>query len=131
MYVWDEKACGSNLIIEDNGKVVHASNKCDSLQCVRENFNYKSWAGGQSTGWVVGSSGNCFNSGTSIGYCSSFKDGTKITVHLDMNKRTCAFTVNGIKYPEVSGWNNLPSKLYPVVSLKFPGLLRIQTHQKI
>ncbi|POG66424.1 hypothetical protein GLOIN_2v1802430 [Rhizophagus irregularis DAOM 181602=DAOM 197198] len=109
MYVWDEKEC----------------------ICSSENFNYKSWAGGQSTGWVLGSSGNCFNSGTSIGYCSSFKDGTKITVHLDMNKRTCAFTVNGIKYPEVSGWNNLPSKLYPVVSLKFPGLLRIQTHQKI
>ncbi|POG66423.1 hypothetical protein GLOIN_2v1482360 [Rhizophagus irregularis DAOM 181602=DAOM 197198] len=160
MYVWDEKACGSNLIIEDNGKVVQAPNKCNSQQSVRgkmalnkgifewdvivekscnyiwvgicssENFNYKSWAGGQSTGWVLGSNGECCKI-ISRNYCPPFGDGTKITIHLDTNKRTCAFTVNGTKYPEVSGWNNLPSKLYPVVSLRFPGRLRIQTHKKI
>ncbi|CAG8565495.1 2391_t:CDS:2 [Rhizophagus irregularis] len=56
--------------------------------------------------------------------------GAKITVHIDMNKRTCFFTVNGTKYPEVSAWNNLSSKLYPVVSLKYPGRIRIQPHQK-
>ncbi|GBC28602.2 BTB/POZ protein [Rhizophagus irregularis DAOM 181602=DAOM 197198] len=37
---------------------------------------------------------------------------------------------NGTKYPEVSAWNNLSSKLYPVVSLKYPGRIRIQPHQK-
>ena len=43
-----------------------------------------------------------------LNYCPSFEeDSAKITVHLDMNKR---FTVNGIKYPEVSGWDDLPSK---------------------
>ncbi|CAG8726785.1 20818_t:CDS:2, partial [Rhizophagus irregularis] len=43
-------------------------------------------------------------------YCPSFhEDGARITVHLDMNKRTCVFTVNGKKYREVSEWNNLPS----------------------
>ena len=41
-------------------------------------------------------------------------------VTLNMKKRTCAFTVNGTKYPEVSRWNDLPSKLYPVVSLYHP-----------
>ncbi|PKC60177.1 hypothetical protein RhiirA1_468412 [Rhizophagus irregularis] len=87
--------------------------------CSSENFNYKSWAGGQSTGWVLGSNGECCKI-ISRNYCPPFGDGTKITIHLDMNKRTCAFTVNGTKYPEVSGWNNLPSKLYPVVSLRFP-----------
>ena len=46
-----------------------------------------------------------------------------------MNKRTCAFTVNGTKYPEVSIWNNLPSRLHPVVSLRYPGRFRIQIHQ--
>ena len=48
-----------------------------------------------------------------------------------MNKRTLAFTVNGTKYPEVSGWNNLPSKLYPVVSLSAGTEIRIEPHQKV
>src|SRR3989440_5215882 len=41
-------------------------------------------------------------------YCPPFGDGSKITVHLDMNGRTCSFTVNGTKYPNVSWWDNLP-----------------------
>lgn len=99
--------------------------------CSAENFSYENFAGSQSTGWVVGSCGSCGNSGKWINnYCPSLKDGTKVTVHLDMYKRTCAFTINGEKYSEVSGWNNLTSKLYPVVSLYYPGRLRIQPHQK-
>ncbi|RGB29619.1 kinase-like domain-containing protein [Rhizophagus diaphanus] len=44
-----------------------------------ENFNYETFTGAQSTGgWH------------------------KIIVHLDMNKRTCAFTVNDTKYLEIS-----------------------------
>jgi len=161
--IFDEFACGSELIIEDNGKVVRAPKSCGKHQNVRakiicenkgifewdviiekycgaswvgvcssENLNYETFAGSQLTGWVLGSYGCCYNSGNRIyDYCPSFRDGAKITVHLDMNKRTCAFTVNGTKYPEVSGWNNLPSKLYPVVTIKYPGRLRIQSHQKI
>ncbi|RIA87110.1 concanavalin A-like lectin/glucanase domain-containing protein [Glomus cerebriforme] len=157
-YVWDESACGSKLIIEDNGKVVRASDNCSVLQSVRsriafedkgifewnviiekicswthvgvcssENFNYENFAGHQSTGWVLSSGGYLYNSKNYRGnYCPQFGDGARVTVHVDMNKRTCAFTVNGIKYPEVQEWNNLPSKLYPVVSLKYPGRLRIQ-----
>ncbi|RGB22382.1 hypothetical protein C1646_748533 [Rhizophagus diaphanus] len=161
-YVYDESACGSKLIIEDNGKVVCAPNDltdwqsvsvkmtlgnkdvfewdviiekfCESAAvgvCALENFNYETWAGYQTIGWVLSSQGSSVNSNEWLGnYCPSFGDGTKITVHLDMNKRTCAFTVNGTKYPEVSAWNNLPSKLYPVVSLKSPGRFRIQPHKK-
>jgi hypothetical protein len=162
IYVWDELARGSKLVIEDNGKVVYAPIGLNSLQSVRakmvlenkgifewdviiekdcssawvgvcsaENFNYETFAGYQITGWVFGSSsGYCYNSGNCINnYCPSFGDGTKVTVHLDMNKRTCAFTVNGTRYPKVSSWNNLPSKLYPVVSLRYPGRIRIQAHQ--
>ncbi|RIA81899.1 hypothetical protein C1645_881336 [Glomus cerebriforme] len=161
-YVWDESACGSKLIIEDNGKVVYAKNDCSSHQNVRakmvleenqgifewdviiekccnaswvgvcaENFNYETFAGYQPTGWVLGSGGSYYSDYKCLNnYCPNFVDGTKITVHLDMNKRTCAFTVDGIKYPEVSGWDNLPSKLYPVVSLRYPGRFRIQP-QKI
>jgi hypothetical protein len=156
-YVWDESACGSNLIIEDNGKVVQALDKCNSSVranmildnkgifewdviiekdcelawvgvCASENFNYGEWAGDQPTGWVLGSNGYCQNSRNRLKYCQKFRDGAKVTIHLDMNKRTCAFTVNGIRYPEVSNWNNLPSKLYPVVSLCYPGRIRIQPH---
>ena len=53
-----------------------------------------------------------------------------ITVHLDMNKRTIAFTLNGTKYPEVSEWNNLPSKLYPVASLSSSSL-RILPYRQV
>src|SRR6266498_1777594 len=98
--------------------------------CSSENFDYEIWAASsQPTGWVIGSNGGYCNSRKWINNsCPSFEDGTKITVHLDMNKRTCAFTVNGTKYPEVLEWNNLPSKLYPVVSLSYPGRFRIQPH---
>ncbi|RGB37161.1 hypothetical protein C1646_757212 [Rhizophagus diaphanus] len=163
-YVWDETACGSKLIIKDNGKIVQALKGCSLHQnvrakitlenkgifewdviiekaycdswvgvCASENFNYEyNYAGNQPTGWVLGSCGRCRNSDTVIKdyYCPSFGDGTKITVHLDMNKRTCSFTINGIKYREVSEWN-LPSKLHPVVSLRYPGRFRIQPHKKI
>jgi hypothetical protein len=160
-YVWDESACGSKLIFDDNSKVVYAPNNLTSTWqnvrakmllenngifewdviiekvcglawvgvCSSENFDYETFAGNQQTGWVLGSGGSSCNYGSPVDYCPSFGDGARINVHLDMNKRTCAFTVNGTKYPEVSAWNNLPSKLYPVVSLKFPGRFRIEPHQ--
>ncbi|RGB27927.1 hypothetical protein C1646_768471 [Rhizophagus diaphanus] len=161
-YVWDESACGSKVIIENNGKVVYAPNDLISWRVVRakmllenkgifkwdvviervceyawvgvcasKNFDYENPAGRQSSGWVLGSNGYCRNSNYETYYCPSFhEDGARITVHLDMNKRTCSFTVNGTKYPEVSVWNNLPSELYPIVSIKYPGRYRIQPHQK-
>ncbi|RGB27933.1 concanavalin A-like lectin/glucanase domain-containing protein [Rhizophagus diaphanus] len=160
-YVWDESKCGSKLIIEDNGSVVHApSNErwqnvraktilenngiyewdviiekachTSSIGVASENLDYEEFAGNQLTGWVLGSNGYCYNSNKHIrNYCPSFGDGARITIHLDMNKKTCAFTVNGKKYPEVPSWNNLPSKLYPVASLYYPARYRIQPHKKI
>ncbi|CAB5356764.1 unnamed protein product [Rhizophagus irregularis] len=159
-YVFDETASGSKLIVEDNGKIVHAPNGVGHQNvrtkialenkgifewdviiektctwgwvgvCASKNLNYESFAGFQPTGWTLGSNGECYNSHKAVKYCPPFGDGTIITVHLDMNKRTCAFTVNGTKYQEVSEWNNLPPKLYPVVSLCHPGRFRIQPHQK-
>ncbi|CAB5188828.1 unnamed protein product [Rhizophagus irregularis] len=159
-YVWDESACGSNLIIEDNGKVVRTKSanvyNYQSVRaklalenenifewdviiekvsvyfhigvCTLENFESESWV---SYGWVLCSDGKCCNFGNwQLDYCPEFINGARITVHLDMNKRTCAFTVDGTKYPVVSTWNNLPSKLYPVVSFHYPGRFRIQPHQK-
>ncbi|CAI2163001.1 20152_t:CDS:1 [Funneliformis geosporum] len=162
-FVWDESACGSNLLIVDNGKVVQTQNSYNSsLQnvrakvalenkgifewdviiekycgfswvgvCASRDFDYESFAGDQNTAWVLGSSGSACHSKKWLSYCPSFKgDNHIVTVHLDMNKRNCSFTINGTKYPVVSEWNNLPSKLYPVVSLCYPGQFRIQPHQK-
>ncbi|GBB90588.1 hypothetical protein RclHR1_01760012 [Rhizophagus clarus] len=96
--------------------------------CASEGFNYENFAGTQRTGWVLGSGGKC-NSVNGSYYCPSFhEDGARITVHLNLSKRTCAFTVNGIKYREITEWDDLPSKLYPVVSLCHPGRFRIQPH---
>ncbi|CAB5356814.1 unnamed protein product [Rhizophagus irregularis] len=129
-YVWDEAACGSNLIIEDNGKVVRAPNGLKPWRNVRAKMILEN-NGNQLTGWVLSSAGNYCNSANYIGnYCPPFGDGARITVHVDMNRRTCAFTVNGTKYQEVPSWNNLPSKLYPVASLYYPGQFRIQPHRK-
>ncbi|RIA87113.1 hypothetical protein C1645_828270 [Glomus cerebriforme] len=159
-YVWDESACGPDLIIKNNGKVVKASGNykyqnvrakmalgdegifewdviierfCEYSYvgvCASENFNYDEFAGNQLTGWMI-NTGHCYNSGDFRRYGPVYtENGTKITVHLDMNRRTCAFTIDGIKYPEVPGWDNLPSKLYPVVSLCGSAQCRILPHIK-
>jgi hypothetical protein len=154
---WDESACGSKLIIEDNGKIVQSQSGYSHQSvrakialekkaifewdviiekacrwawigvCASENFDYEISVGAQTTGWSLSSNGCCYNNskGHGVYYCPRFEDNTKITVHLDMNKRICAFTVNGTKYREIIEWNNLPSKLYPVVSLRYPGRFRI------
>ncbi|EXX58942.1 hypothetical protein RirG_193220 [Rhizophagus irregularis DAOM 197198w] len=82
-YVYDESACVFewDVIIEKS---------CRSAAvgvCASKNFNYETLAGNQTTGWVLGSIGYCCNFGNYIeNYCPLFGDGTKITVHLDMNK---------------------------------------------
>ncbi|GET03754.1 hypothetical protein GLOIN_2v1482360 [Rhizophagus clarus] len=158
IYIWDKSTCGSGLIIEDNEKVVRAGNAHQNVRakmildnkgifewniiiekvckdvwvgvCATENFNYMAWAGNQSTGWILGINGKCWNNSNVLDYCSQFRnDNVKVTVHLNMNERTYAFSVDGTKYPVISEWNNLPSKLYPIVSLHSPGLLRIQPYQ--
>ena len=56
--------------------------------------------------WAIDTDGSYFNLSNTdsdrrtCGYCLQFGDGVKITVHLDMNRRTLAFTVNGKKCPE-------------------------------
>ncbi|RGB41085.1 hypothetical protein C1646_739238 [Rhizophagus diaphanus] len=161
-YVWDKSACGSKLVIEENGKVVYAPNGCQGHQSVRakmpldykgifewsviiekhcvnvwvgvcasENFNYEKWIA-QPTARALGTDGNIsdYNGGRSD-YCPQFKkDNTKITIHLDMNKKTFAFSVDGTKYKEVSV-KELPSKLYPVVSLFYPARIRILSYHKV
>ncbi|RGB33963.1 hypothetical protein C1646_761075 [Rhizophagus diaphanus] len=159
-YVWDETACGSNLIIEDNGKVVYVPNDLNSWKSVRaknkleyesiyeldiiiknscyaavgvcapENSNYEDYPKYRYAGWLIHYNGCCYNFGNCINnYCPRFGDGAKITVHLDVYEKTCAFTVNGTKTPKLSA-NNLASKFYPVVSIYNSGQIQIQSHNK-
>ncbi|CAB5363513.1 unnamed protein product [Rhizophagus irregularis] len=147
-YVWDRSTCGSNLLIEDNGKVVTAKKDCTSRQfvrtkiefedegviewnviikkdgrawigvCASENFNYNLAADDSKVlgiGYI----------GPNSKYFSPFEDNTIITCHLDMNKRTCTFTVNDKKYQGLLTWDP-SSKVYPLVSLLYPGQLQIQ-----
>ncbi|EXX76627.1 hypothetical protein RirG_031350 [Rhizophagus irregularis DAOM 197198w] len=129
-YVWDETACGSKLIIEDNGKVVYAPNGLNSWRSVRAK-NKLEYEGYQFAGWIIDYNGCCYSFGNCIhNYCPRFGDGAKITVHLDANEKTCAFTVNGTKTPKLSACNNLTSKFYPLVSLYNSGRIQIQSHSK-
>ncbi|CAG8573459.1 11614_t:CDS:2 [Diversispora eburnea] len=82
-----------------------------------------------SKAWILGTTGMVSNNGQSINYGSpSFQQGTKIRVHLDMGKRErrVSFSINDVKYPEVLHWKNIPAKVYPLVSLRYPGRLKIQ-----
>jgi len=40
-YIWDNSACGSKLIVEDNGKVVHAPIGCNLHQSVRAKIAFE------------------------------------------------------------------------------------------
>ncbi|RGB37196.1 hypothetical protein C1646_59441 [Rhizophagus diaphanus] len=96
--------------------------------CSSEEFNYECFVGVQASGWVFGSNGLCYNNNHCINYGTTFGEGDIITVHLNMDNRTCAFSINGKKFPTVCSWTNLPPKAYPMVSLKYPGKFRIQHH---
>ncbi|RHZ57706.1 hypothetical protein Glove_384g30 [Diversispora epigaea] len=83
--------------------------------------------------WILGSAGQVSNNGLLIDYGSPpFWEGTKVRVHLNMGKRErkVAFSINGVKYPVVMHWDNIPAKVYPLVSLKYPGKFKIQILKK-
>ncbi|RHZ57736.1 hypothetical protein Glove_384g28 [Diversispora epigaea] len=52
----------------------------------------------------------------------------QIRIHLDMggSERKVAFSIDDVKYPVVLHWKNIPAKVYPLVSLRYPGKIRIQ-----
>jgi hypothetical protein len=93
--------------------------------CTERGLDYNIFAGQQSCAWVLGSSGKCYHNNIGSHYVTEFSSGTRIIVHLNMTERTIAFSVNGVMHPPVPTWNNLPSKLYPIVSLNSPGRIRL------
>ncbi|RIA98962.1 hypothetical protein C1645_800951 [Glomus cerebriforme] len=81
--------------------------------------------------WVLGSDGFAYhNKQLPKWYSKKFKEGDKITVHLDMKNRTCAFSINNNRERILSGWKNIPSQVYPVISLGCESKLRVETHMK-
>ena len=71
--------------------------------CTSENFDYESSS--LSKMFALCSTG-FYNSPDYIEYyCPSFEDGTKVTIHLGIKE-----LVNGKKYSEMLGLNNLTSK---------------------
>jgi hypothetical protein len=91
-----------------------------------ENFDYNRFAGEQPNGWVYGSQGVCANNKIYLAYGTPFSIGDRVTVNLNMNNRTCFFSVNGKRQSQRPAWNNLPSKIYPIVSFSYPGRIRIR-----
>ncbi|RIA85820.1 concanavalin A-like lectin/glucanase domain-containing protein [Glomus cerebriforme] len=98
--------------------------------CTVKGFDvdYDSWLGKHEYGWVFGSNGFiCHNTSNSIDrYGQNFNEKDKITVHLDMDERTCSFSVNERRYPVA--FHNLPNEIYPAVSLCAPGKAKIEPH---
>jgi hypothetical protein len=76
-------------------------------------------------GWVLGSDGYVYHKKKWKWYDAKLKEGDKVTVHLDMKNRTCAFSINNNKKSIVSEWKNIPSQVYPIVSLESGSKLRM------
>ncbi|CAB4387074.1 unnamed protein product [Rhizophagus irregularis] len=76
-------------------------------------------------GWVLGSDGYVYYKKKWKWYDAKFKEGDKVTVHLDMKNRRCAFSINNNKKSVISEWNNIPSQVYPIVSLECGSKLRM------
>ncbi|CAG8703304.1 20520_t:CDS:2, partial [Rhizophagus irregularis] len=99
-------ACGSKLIIEDNGKVIHARNDLDLLHSVRAKMKLEN---NYIFEWDVIIERDC--SWSWVGVCAS----ENFNYEIPAGKQSSGWVL-GSMYPEVSTWDNLPSKLYSVLS---------------
>ncbi|CAG8662831.1 1919_t:CDS:1, partial [Acaulospora morrowiae] len=152
---WDINGHGPNINISEDGQTISTTENIAVHQSVRTNclmsngtyefhvlfekvclnswvgvcsegLDFSYFAGDQQNGWVLGTSGNYHHNRTSTRGMSEFgQDNAKIIVHLNMDEKTVAFSVNGTRYPPVASWTNLPSKLYFVASIVTPGEFRI------
>jgi len=154
---WDKFKCGDKLMISANNALAETHSRCQVHQSISaklpicDNGVYEwdfvivrtcsvMWIGvctegidfgkflGTQDAWVIGSNGTKYNPpASSSQYGVAFGDGTTVTVHLDMNQRTCGFTINGVKYE--NAFTGLPAKVYPAASLRYPGKVRLQLRE--
>ncbi|CAG8507696.1 1959_t:CDS:1 [Acaulospora colombiana] len=154
IFMWDRNSCGKDLEICNDGRTVYTSNVITSHRCVKVNYpmsrgvyefhvlneedskyscfgvcseglDFSQFIGYQPYGWALGSNGFIYHNNKNVNVNLKFGKNAKIIVHLDMDNKTVAFSVNGARSPPVTSWNNLPSTLYFVASLKSPGKYRI------
>ncbi|RIA98907.1 hypothetical protein C1645_748419 [Glomus cerebriforme] len=123
IYEWD-------IIIQKLCKTVYIG-ICDyknfEIECYNNNNNNNQYY----YGWVLGSDGFVYNKKNWKRYTNEkFKEGDKVTIHLNMTNKTCAFSVNDLRNDDVSEWKNIPSEVCPVISLRQGSKLRIQPHLK-
>ncbi|CAI2173200.1 19409_t:CDS:2 [Funneliformis geosporum] len=122
------------ILIENGGKYewdLIVDKGCKRMYigiCANEDFSFEEFAGRQSNGWVFSGAGIYWNDNSQLKRNETYSQGDKVTVHLDMDEKTLAFSVNDTKYPVATTWKKPPSKVYPIVSLIYPGQIRIQPH---
>lgn len=102
---------------------------------VGDDVDMNDWLGKQKSGWMFGSNGTlCHdtqqdNGPYSTRYGTAFRDQAQLTAKLDMNKRELGFSINGIDYGVA--FTNLPGRVYPAVSCRTPGVIRISFGDKL
>lgn len=102
---------------------------------VDESVNMEEWLGKQSGGWMFGSNGSlCHNTQQDNGpytqkYGVPFREHHVVSVKLDMNKREMGFAVNGEDFG--LAFVNLPEKVFPAVSCRHPGQLKLCFGEKL
>ena len=89
--------------------------------------NLEFFPGSQVGGYMFGSGGSTRSKGPlnqedDYYGCTWHKDGTEITVHLDMEAKTCCFSVDD--RPQGVAFVNLPHCVYPAASMSCGGAFR-------
>ena len=89
--------------------------------------NLDFFPGSQVGGYMFGSSGStrskaALNREDDKG-CAWHTDGTEITIHLDMEAKTCGFSVNDRRQKAVV-FRHLPNCVYPAFSMSHGGICR-------
>ncbi|CAG8604418.1 9594_t:CDS:2, partial [Acaulospora morrowiae] len=133
---WDIHECDQKIHLDNDGHVASINSDISYIQRAKTNYVLVSgiheckfviekldksvWIGvcseycrlSENNEWTLGSDGFCHHNDDSIKYFSKeIVEGTKITVHVDMDKRTCAFSINGKKHSPVTSWTDFPSRL--------------------
>eukprot|EP00210_Caulerpa_lentillifera_P009361 g8924.t1 len=102
---------------------------------VSEGADMNEWLGKQVSGWMFGSNGTlCHDTKQDNGpysnkYGATFRENAVLNAKLDMNKRELGFIVNGVDYGVA--FKNLPHKVYPAVSCRNPGMIKISFGEKL
>lgn len=102
---------------------------------VSEGADMNDWLGKQVSGWMFGSNGTlCHDTKQDNGpysnkYGSTFRENAVLQAKLDMNKRELGFSVNGVDFGVA--FKNLPRMVYPAVSCRNPGVIRISFGEKL